>query len=199
MSTNKSNSKITTGTQGQQNAKNKSVGRYAPITQPEKEVKPPMSDKDYVFSYRGYPISEAKVESMIDELYTWPETNPTSYSISDFYHKQFISRASYYVLLQKHPKLKIAHDIASEKMSEKLWARSIEKKLDWNAVKFRMPRMNSDFAEDLRLQAQIQEEGRLKAQAEQQAKGDSGVQYVVIKDPVYVEVEQKVKKEEYAM
>ncbi len=194
MSNIKSNSKVTTGTRGQPTSRIKSPKANSPVTQGrDGSIR---HDPNNIFSYRGWPISEAKVESMIDELYGWPENNPTSYSISDFYHKQFISRTSYYSLLLKHPKLKMAHDVASEKMSEKLWARSIERKLDWNAVKFRMPRMNSEFLEDLKLYAQIQEEGKLKAQAEQQAKGDSGIQYVVIKDPVYVEVG---KKEEYAL
>jgi hypothetical protein len=154
-------------------------------------------DADHIFSYRGYPISAAQVEHMTQELYTYSEDNPTSYHISDFYHKRMVSKSSYYLLLEKYPKLKQAHGICMEKLGEKLWARSIEKKLDYSAVKGRLHRYNSDFQEDQKIQARIAADAKAQADADLASKGESKIQYVVVRDPVYVEVEQK--KPEYSM
>ena len=161
------------------------------VTKGSRKAKSTHFDSTHIFSYRGFPISKAQVDSMTQELHTYCEDNPTSYSISDFYHKRGVSRASYYVLLGKYSGLKEAHEICMEKLGDKLWARSIEKKLDWNAVKSRMHRYNPDFLEDQKIQARIAADAKTAAESEMLSKGEDKIQYVVVRDPVYVEVAKK--------
>lgn len=103
-----------------------------------------------LYSWRQIPISQALIDKMIEELPEWPdqEQNYKKKHISDFYHSYQISRATYYDLLAMHPRLKAGHEIAMQKLGERLWDRCTEKELDWKPVYHRLWKYGTELKED---------------------------------------------------
>lgn len=147
----------------------------------EKRDKNPVPDPDMIFSYRQYPISEAMVNRMIEELPDWPIKNPNEISISEFYLSRNISEASYYRLLAKYPELKEAHKVAMQRLGNGLYKSAVFRKADWSAVRHKLYSFGDSFEKDYKFHAQI------KAEADKNA--NTGVQYIEM--PVYITPDPK--------
>lgn len=102
------------------------------------------------FTWKETPISDAFLNKMIAELpdyFDQPE-NYNKKSISAYYFSLHIPRTTYYEMLEKYPKLKAAHNIAMQKIGERLWEKSTEKQLDWRAVSHRLYKYGAELKED---------------------------------------------------
>jgi hypothetical protein len=122
-----------------------------PNTAPIKKAKrksPDSADKDMLFCFKMIPISQAKVQKLIDELETWPEKNPKEKTITAFYRSHGLTRSTFYSLIAKHPALKESHEIAMRTLGERLWGKAVDKEADWKPIHFNLHNYAPEFKEN---------------------------------------------------
>lgn len=147
-------------------------------------------DTEMLYSFRTYPISQAVIDRMVEELPDWPKKNESENTIEEFYLSRGISESSYYRLLKKNADLKEAHDVAISRLARRVWNRSLEKKYDWNAARFLLSVYSESYKEAAAYHANLAASAR--AQAEQEHRSASGTVFVEVPVIKYIKEEGKV-------
>lgn len=137
------------------------------------------SDKEMIFSFRTIPVSQAMIDRMVDELPEWPLKNPSQNSLSEFYLGKGISKANYERLRKKYPRLQEAHEIAAERLGNKIWNLSLEKKYDWNPARFLLYHTSHEYRESCEYHSKLNAEAKSKVDQDNHHKQEK--EFVVIR------------------
>ena len=132
------------------------------------------TDPDMLFDFKQFPISEGRVNQIIDALETWLDKNPEAKSICEFYHEQKMPRSTYEKLCKRHSRLGELHDHTMDRLGHRLWSRSVDFKANWNPVKFMLHAYSPEYA------AAKEFDAMLAAKAREHVDASNGPQIVVI-------------------
>ena len=102
-------------------------------------------DPSATFAYRQIPISLAMVNNMADDLLVYHKTNPETITISDFWNDRGIARSTYYDLLDRHPHLKAAHQVALSRLADRMINVSFKSQGNWNVAKHVIHAYGEDY------------------------------------------------------
>ena len=132
------------------------------------------TDPNMLYDYKQYPISEGRINRLIDALKIWLEKNPDAIEIQEFYLKEDVAPSTYYKLLERSIELKELHDKTMMQLGNRILKQSVYFKANWNAVKTMLPMYGPHYSK------MREDEAMVNAKAREHVDASSGPQIVVI-------------------
>lgn len=102
-------------------------------------------DPSATFAWRQVPIDMAIINKMAEELPSWPLLNPDAYFLSEFYVAHGIAKRTFYDLVQRHEHLRDAHQIAMQRLGERMVSKALDNKANVTMAKHIMHMYSDDF------------------------------------------------------
>lgn len=103
-------------------------------------------DPEMLYDLKQIPVSEAKINRLIDALEVWLNNNPEAKEIQEFYYEQGIPESTYYKLLNRSPRLKELHEMTKHRLGGRLWGKCVDFKANWAPVRFLMQNYGYQYA-----------------------------------------------------
>lgn len=122
------------------------TNEHTPESKPLSKVGRQEVDPDCLFDFKQIPISEARINRVIDALEVWVKNNPEAKEIQEFYYEQGLSSSTYYKLLDRSPALKELHERTMHQLGGKLWSKCVDFKANWAPVRFMMQNYGHQYA-----------------------------------------------------
>ena len=105
------------------------------------------TDAKCEYSMKQIPVSQAKINRMIEDLETWAERHPNAKAMHEFYYAHNLSKDTFTRICSKSPSLKEAKEVVQRKLGFKMWGKAVENKANFNAVKYMLHQYADDFKE----------------------------------------------------